>query len=150
MFSGFVKHSDRKSGISWLLFLSVALFDHVPDILHFLIQLGDHCSAPFQLLLDLSLIIDLLFVTETVIHACPEIHGDRTELHLHFHIFLSVCQKDRDLQNQMQAPVSILLWMLYVIFCPQKPDVILPCEKLRQLVNILLQRTDNTYARYVK
>ena len=79
-----------------------------------------------------------------MIHTGPEIHGDRPELHFYFHIPLSISQKNRNLQNQMEASVAVLLWILYVVFRPEQSDIVLSCQKLSQLIDIPMPMGMNT------
>ena len=84
-----------------------------------------------------------------MIHAGPEIHSYGADLYLHTHIFLLLGEKYRNFHNQMQAPVAVGLWILNIILLPDKRNIILLEQHVRNGINIINKRTDYPDTGYV-
>ena len=63
----------------------VDLFNSAANGQHTLVGLADHGGTIPQLVYDGLLIGDLLLVLHLMLQACPEVHGDGADLHLHLH-----------------------------------------------------------------
>ena len=132
--------------VPFLFFIS-AVGDHVPDILHPFVQSCTLARAVIKLLLNELFLIgrNVLFITELMLQACPEIHGNGPKLYLHIDKFLRLLEDDRHLDDKMKTPVSAGLWLLDVIFFLNQNDVILSQKAFCDLINILREGTDHPH-----
>ena len=74
---------------------------------------------------NILLVWNVLLVFELVLQARPEIHGNRADLHLDFHVFFKICKIHRNPDNQVQAAVPVRLRVNNVILARHQRHIIL-------------------------
>ena len=97
---------------------SVAGINLILDGLHSGVSLSDDVGAFLQFcgqFIRIFHILNILFVLQLMIDAGSEVHGDGPDLHLYPHVFLLIGEEDRDLDDQVQAAIAVVLGMLNVI-----------------------------------
>ena len=62
-------------------------------MLHFTIPLSAGIGALFQFSFDFSIYRQIFLIADGMLKACPEVHGDCTELYLHWHMDLFFPQR---------------------------------------------------------
>ncbi len=78
-------------------------------MLHPKVRLVDEFRAFFELRGNSLFIRDLFLVLQRMLETCSEIHCNGPELHHSPDHFFILCQKNRELQNQMKTSVPITL-----------------------------------------
>ena len=84
-----------------------------------------------------------------MLKACPEVHSNRSDLYLYLDFLFRICQKDGNGYDQMQASVSVWLWIFYVILSSNQCYVILLQKCLGNAVNIVNVRAYHTDSRNI-
>ena len=84
-----------------------------------------------------------------MLQTCPEIHCDRADLHLHFHVTGLVREKDRHTDDHVVTTVTVGLGVLDIILKIQDRDVILLCQRMRQPIDIVHIGADHTDACHI-
>ena len=111
--------------------------DLVAELHHPAVELIDQSRAVLQLFRDRMLVRNIPLVLHFVFDACPEIHRDRTELNFYLHHIFAGRQVDGHFQDQMKAPVAVILRIFNVVLLLEQPDVILLCEAVPEPVNVV-------------
>ena len=109
---------------------------YLPDLKHFLIQIGDPLGTGRQLCNGFILLRYFLLVFHLVFQTCPEVHGNRTQLDFDLHVALLVLQEDRNRDDQVETAVAVRLRIFYVILAVYKLDVILLQEAVGDQIDI--------------
>ena len=103
-------------------------------------------GAVFQISRNLLGMFHVLFIAQLVIQTCPEVHGNRTDLDLDLHRLFTVGEEDRNLQDQVQAAITVFLWILNIIFGLDQSHIILLGQHLCHFINVINKRTDHSDA----
>ena len=70
---------------------------------HFAVPFSAGIGALFQFSFDFSIYRHVFLIADGMLKACPEVHGDGTELYLHWHMDLFFCKEYRQQDRQVQT-----------------------------------------------
>ena len=108
---------------------------------HAVIKLIYHICRIFHLFGNRLGISDNLFISDGMLDRRPKVHRYRSELNLDLDIFFGFREEYGDLQYDVQASVTVILRMSYIIFDIYDFDIILFFYTFGNLIYVVNERT---------